>query len=411
MLTEEISSVVAIIDSLREINKSRRTFLCHIFELFLSFSHRLTFHTMGLLGKYNETMYHYHFSKSFNWFRLNVLFVNTFCTKERSQRAIAFDPSFIPKSGKKTPHLGMFWSGVAQKVKRGLEIGGLALLDLEAHTAFHLLAVQTPNTEELKAKGQTLIDHYAQIILKFGKELEKLSDLLVVDGYFAKFKFIEAVLKGTRLHIISRLRDDAALFYLFEGEYQGLGRPKVKDGQVNLKNIDKDRFEFVQEDKEEGTKTWTAVVWSKSLKRKIRIVYLEKLDSKGQYKTHKILFSTLTTLSAIQIIEYYTMRFQIEFIYRDAKQFTALTHCKSRNEKKLDFHFNAALTTINVAKIAHWLSKPKEQRQEFSMATIKNYYGNRLFLKAVFKALDIDPNKQEIKQKIKELYFFGKKAA
>jgi hypothetical protein len=411
MLTEDFSSVVAIIDSLSDIHKSRRAFLCHLFELFLSFSHRLTFRTMGLLGTYNETMYHYHFKQSFNWLRLNVLLVNTFCTQERSQRAIAFDPSFIPKSGKTTPHIGMFWSGVAQKMKRGLEIGGLALLDLEAHTAFHLLAVQTPNTASLKGKGQTLIDHYAQIILNCGKELEKLSDFLVVDGYFAKLKFIEAILKGTRLHIISRLRDDAALFYLFEGTYQGKGRPKLKEGQVDLKNIDKDRFEFVQEDKEQGIKTWTAVVWSKSLKRKIRIVYLEKLDSKGMYKSHKVLFSTLTTLSAIQIIEYYTMRFQIEFIYRDAKQFTALTHSKSRNEKKMDFHFNASLTAVNIAKIVHWVSKPKEQRAEFSMATIKNYYSNRLFLQTVFKALDIDPNKQEIKNKIKELYFFGKIAA
>ena len=66
----------------------------------------------------------------------------------------------------------------------------------------------------------------------------------------------------------------------------------------------------------------------------------------------------------------------------------------------LDFHFNAALTSINVAKIALVIQTKRTETGVFD--------GNRLFLKSVFKALDIDPNQQEINQK---LYFFGKKAA
>ena len=57
--------------------------------------------------------------------------------------AIAFDPSYISKSGKKTPGLNYFWSGVAGKTKWGLEIGGIAAIDIDNHTAFHLEAVQT----------------------------------------------------------------------------------------------------------------------------------------------------------------------------------------------------------------------------------------------------------------------------
>ncbi len=42
---------------------------------------------------------------------------------------IAFVPSYINKSGKKTPGIGCFWSGVAGQTKWGLEIGGIAAID------------------------------------------------------------------------------------------------------------------------------------------------------------------------------------------------------------------------------------------------------------------------------------------
>jgi len=52
----------------------------------------------------------------------------------------------------------------------------------------------------------------------------------------------------------------------------------------------------------------------------------------------------------VKIVRYYRSRFKIEFLYRDAKEFTGLTICQARSENKLDFHFNAALTAKKLAK-------------------------------------------------------------
>jgi hypothetical protein len=52
-------------------------------------------------------------------------------------------------------------------------------------------------------------------------------------------------------------------------------------------------------------------------------------------------------------LERYALRFQIEFIFRDAKQFTGLTHRQSTNKTKLENHFNLALSAVSVAKAAH----------------------------------------------------------
>ena len=40
--------------------------------------------------------------------------------------AIAIDPCYISKSGKKTPGIDWFWSGCAAAMKKGLEIFGIS---------------------------------------------------------------------------------------------------------------------------------------------------------------------------------------------------------------------------------------------------------------------------------------------
>ncbi|MDL2309303.1 hypothetical protein LJC53_06945, partial [Bacteroidales bacterium OttesenSCG-928-C03] len=53
----------------------------------------------------------------------------------------------------------------------------------------------------------------------------------------------------------------------------------------------------------------------------------------------------------VDVIDIYHTRFQMEFGFRDAKQFAGLENVQARSVNKLDFHFNAALTSVNMAKI------------------------------------------------------------
>ena len=63
------------------------------------------------------------------------------------------------------------------------------------------------------------------------------------------------------------------------------------------------------------------------------------------------LFSTDTKQDTLQIYQFYVARFQIEFIFRDAKGFTGLVDCQSRDARRLNYHFNASLTALNLAKL------------------------------------------------------------
>lgn len=316
---------------------------------------------------------------------------------------IAFDPSYISKSGEHTPGLGYFWSGCANQSKWGLEIGGLAAIDVDNHTAFHLEAIQT-----MTEKDQSLTDWYAKIISERKDVLKTISSYVVADAWFSKKAFVNQVI-NTDMHLVSRLRDDADLQYLYHGKATGKqGRPKKYAGKIDHQNIDKDYFELITND--DDALIYTGVVYSKSLKRKIRLVHVVYSGKNGK-KVHKLYFSTDTGLDAIDILNFYRSRFQIEFLYRDGKQHTGLNDCQARSTNKLGFHFNASLTAINLAKVVNWLSIPKHERKAFSMTDIKTINHNTLQLNLFFDKFGINPNSTKNRKKARELILYGTIAA
>ena len=56
-------------------------------------------------------------------------------------------------------------------------------------------------------------------------------------------------------------------------------------------------------------------------------------------------------LVAKDIYRFYKARFQIEFLFHDAKQFTDLNDCQARSRQVLNFHFNADMTAPNLIKL------------------------------------------------------------
>jgi hypothetical protein len=293
----------------------------------------------------------------------------------------------------------MYWSGCAGSAKWGLELCGIAAIDLENHTAMSLEAVQT-----LPQKGEKLLDFYANVLIDRKEELLKISTTIVADAYFSKEPFVGTVCDAG-FNIVSRLRDDARLTYLIESVKTGKrGRPKTVGKRVDVKNIDLNYFTHIETGNPDE-EVYSAVVQSISLKRKLRVVVVK------QNGDAKIYFSTDIQMAAQEILETYRTRFQIEFLYRDAKQHTGLTNCQARNQEKLHFHFNMSLTAVSVAKAIHWFATEKESRKPFSLSDIKTMNYNTLLINRFFHLFAIKPNLLKNNQNIKELLLFGTKAA
>jgi hypothetical protein len=146
-----------------------------------------------------EQYFRINFENKFNFQRFNLTMIKGTC----HECVVAFDPSYIKKSGKKTFGLGMYWSGCAKKAKWGLDICGFAAVDIIRNTAFHLNAIQTPVLTAM----MTLLQYYCQIIKENHLYFKELTNYLVADSYFAKAEVVETVL-SVGMHFIGRLRDD-----------------------------------------------------------------------------------------------------------------------------------------------------------------------------------------------------------
>ncbi len=108
------------------LHKSFKQFFIETMICYLSITGRVNFSQMARFGQSCESRFRQNFKRKFDWVAFNTGLASR---TEGHLRAIAIDPCYIPKSGKKTPGLGYFWSGTANATKRGLEILGMALVD------------------------------------------------------------------------------------------------------------------------------------------------------------------------------------------------------------------------------------------------------------------------------------------
>jgi hypothetical protein len=289
----------------------------------------------------------------------------------------------------------------------GFGYRGFAVIDIVHNTSLHLNAWQTPSAAELVNKGLNLLTYYASLVAENAEKFKEFSDYIIADAYFSKKPFVDIILL-VGLHFISRLRDDSVLKYKYYGEKTGRqGRPKQFDGKVDVKNLDTNYFSLDLSTEE--IKIYSAVVYSKAFKRDIKLA-VAIFYKDGKVIARKLYFSTDLEQEGEKIVRYYRSRFQIEFLYRDAKQFTGLTTCQARSENKLDFHFNAALTAVNLAK-QDWLSTKNGTLKPFSMADYKTLYNNTLMLERFMCRFAINPNTAKNQKIVKELLDYGKIAA
>jgi len=156
-------------------------------------------------------------------------------------------------------------------------------------------------------------------------------------------------------------------------------------------------------------KIYSAIVYYNTFKRNIKLAVAIYYKD-GKEVTRKLYFSTDLELSAEKTIRYYRSHFQIEFPYRDAKQHCGLINCQARSDNKLNFHFNAVLTAVNLAKIK-WLNTRTATDEPFSILNYKTMYNNELLLKAFIQRFAINANTIKNKQIISELRNYGKIAA
>jgi DDE superfamily endonuclease len=389
----------SVLSTLRHTKKPQQKFLAHLLGLLLMLPGHATFRNLSRYSAYHERTFARWYARDFDFVSLNKAAIIQVIPPDHAQ-ALVIDASFVPKSGKKTYGLDRFWNGSQSRTEKGLEISALAWLDITDNCAYCLSAEQTPPVDKTSDSETTRIDVYLAQLTRVVSE-HHLCHLryVITDGSYSKQKFLGGI-RALGLEHIGKLRLDANLRYLYQGpKHPGPGRPQTYDGKVHWDNLV--RFEKVE------TEDGNIVLYHQVLNHvqfqcNLRVVLV--VDTKHNRKA--VLFSTDLHLDALTIYRYYKARFQIEFLFRDAKQFAGLTDCQARSQAKLTFHFNASLSAVTLAKL-----EARQQHGEaaagFSMASLKRRAFNEHLIERISQYLDQGHSLEKSSPDYEELCNYG----
>jgi putative transposase len=187
--------------------------------------------------------------------------------------------------------------------------------------------------------------------------LKKLLDLirlfvkvryLVLDGYYGHAEAVRLA-QENGLELVSKLRGDAALFEKYEGVYGGKGRRKKYGQKLNYGEIPPKYWQKSEQAGEIVTNYYQGRFWHRKFKSELNVVLIEKINVKEKKIARVLLFSSEVELGWEKVIEYYALRFQIEFNFRDAKQHFGLEDFMNTAEKGVENAANLSFLMINVS--------------------------------------------------------------
>ena len=328
-----------------KVAKRQRDFLTALFGVLFAHQGRANFTNLARYSRLHEQTFRRHFAHCFDWLVFNLALLGLRAHPDETVIG-AFDTSFLPKSGKHTYGLDKFFSHAAKAIRTGLEVSLLGVIATESRRAVALDATQTPPGLSTKATGPqySRIDFY----------LEQLTDCLdrlpevhywVGDGYYAKRKVFDTLTNHGK-DLITKLRSDANLRFVIAPERRR-GR---YGGKVRFCDFAAAESRFdeagVLEDLPH-VRIYTALVNSEHFRRDLRLVVLHN-EREGNYV---VLCSTDLDQAPDEIVAFYRLRYQLEFIIRDAKQHLGLSHCQARSQAKLDFHLNASVAAVNLGRL------------------------------------------------------------
>ena len=378
----------------------QRKFLSELFRVLFAMRGRVNFTNMARYSIYIEQTFRRHFQKALGWVAFNLTILRL--RHHPSEPLIgAFDCSYLPKSRTETWGLAHFFSSTAGKSKRGLEVSILGVIQTKSREAIGLDATQTPpissGTGSSEKGSYTRVDFYCEQLLDLAPRLREADfpiEHWVGDGYYAKQKVFEAV-DRVGAHLVTRLRSDANLRYL--SPCSGEADEKIDWGAPEQLRR---RFEEVGRlaDKSE-IRVLTAKAYSPHFDRILRIVLLATED----FSDYVVLCSTDTAQPAEQVAEYYRLRYQLEFVIRDAKQHTGLTHCQARSEEKIDFHLNMSIAGVGLLRLL-------AQKKGCSLHTYRREAYNRMLIGRLFSKLGLSAEFDRSDPRIQEVVQIGRMA-
>ena len=376
------------------------------------------------------------------WGTIYWVFFSTYLLDRESPYILAGDETTVSKSGQSTYGLSRFFSSVSGKTLPSLAFLSLSLVSVKERRSYPLLMEQivrgdtrrrslsetseppeetqqpVPRRNRGRPKGSRnrnrtevqLSDTLKHLQTLIKALLRRIDDLipvcyLVLDGYFGHNNALQMT-QQCGLALISKLRINTALYFPSTLPYAGRGRPRLYGQRFNPQQI---QPKYRVSTQTQGNITTQVYQVSKLRHKKfpepLNVVCILKTHLLTEKKSHVLLFSSDLALEAETMIDYYRLRFQIEFNFRDAKQYWGLEDFMNVNKTPVNNAANLSMFMVNVS--AKLLAPLRLEHAKCSVLDLKARYRGVKYLREALKILPQKPDPIVIDQIAEHLGSIG----
>jgi len=367
------------------------------------------------------------------WSKVHWFFIRHHLLEPDDRVLIGGDETIVTKAGRQTYGLERFFSSLYGRPVPGLAFLSLSLISVKRRTSYPVMMEQVlkadkpekkaakagkkqkrkrgrPKGSKNKNRRAVELSPYLQQIQKMIKELLLLLGLelrpvyCVLDGAFGNNYALQMV-RQCSLHLISKLRYDAVLYFPYQGAQKKVGARKKYGDKLTYARIPKG---YLQETIiAEGIQTciYQMVMWHKRFADPLNVVIIVKTKLNTQKEARVVLFSSDLDLAYHHLIDYYRLRFQIEFNFRDAKQFWGLEDFMNINQRPVYNAANLAMFMVNLSQVL--LQQFRPVCPAFNVNDLKAYFRGRKYVIETLKLLPQMPEPIFIEQIVANIAKIG----
>jgi len=337
---------------------------------------------------------------------------------------LAGDEVVVTKAGEATYGLDRFFASLLSRVVPGLAFFTLALISTQTRRSSPVCVEQVVRSEAEKAASRAKAEAKraaqpaqpgkrgrpkgsknkvsAAVILS--PELQRIQALLegqlkrmaglirvrylVLDGHFGNHPTLHMV-RQCGLHLISKLRQDAALYLLYDGPYQGRGPHRKYGAKLDCRHLPDQCLKATTTEGQIETRIYQTQALHKEFSQPLNVVIIVKTHRQTRACAHVILFASDLTLAYDQLIDYYRLRFQIEFNFRDAKQYWGLEDFMNISPTAVTNAANLALFMVNLSQ--RLLGNLRSTDPESSILDLKALYRGTKYVTEAIEMLQAKP--------------------
>jgi putative transposase len=377
------------------------------------------------------------FNTKLLWCELQWCLLRSHLLAEDDVYLLAGDEVVVTKAGKHSFGLDRFFSSLYGRAVSGLCFFSFSLISTKRHTSYPLGCWQRVRSAKAASKAKqergksqakvkrprgrpkgsknrdkvnvNLSQHLQfmqgllQQVLKLIRPLISVSYLLL-DGAYGYNEAMQLA-RQLDLALISKLKRNTALYLPYEGEQKPKGAKKKYGAKLDYQHIPGKYLQSSSTEKGIRTDIYQLKALHKEFAQPLNIVIIVKTKLSTAERLHVVLFSSDLSLPYHKLIEYYSLRFQIEFNFRDAKQYWGLEDFMNLGEQPIHNAANLSLFMVNLSKVL--LAQLEQCQADSSVLDLKAHFRAEKYALETLKLLPQKPDAILIRQILADIPKIG----